>query len=112
MRTCCKTYLNYLLLVFLGTASLWAEWETVKTNGEPVARHEAAFIGFDGKFYLMGGRTASQETKQIFDQTVPEVDVYDIKRGEWSVLKEPLPTPRADNIAMTIGKEVVIIGGE
>lgn len=33
-----------------------AEWETVDTIGEPVARHEAAFIEFEGKFYLLGGR--------------------------------------------------------
>ena len=31
-------------------------WETLKCSGEPIARHEAAFIEANGLFYLMGGR--------------------------------------------------------
>ena len=31
-------------------------WETISANGAPEARHEAAFIGLNNKFYLLGGR--------------------------------------------------------
>ena len=33
-----------------------SKWELIKPTGEPVARHEAAFVEVGGKFYLIGGR--------------------------------------------------------
>ena len=57
------------------------------------------------------GRTTSKETGQVFDLVVPEVDVYDLTTGQWSVLKEDLPTPRAGNSTAAIGKDVVVAGG-
>jgi len=32
------------------------KWQTLTCIGEPVARHEAAFVESNGKFYLLGGR--------------------------------------------------------
>jgi len=61
------------------------------------------------KFILQG---TSQATKQLFNLTVPEVDVYDIASGTWSVLAEDLPTPRAGNSTLALGDHIVVAGGE
>ncbi len=49
-----------LLLIFLCVNMLWAqtpwEWEEVIAKGEPEARHEAGFVAFGDKLYLIGGR--------------------------------------------------------
>lgn len=34
----------------------FASWEIIETNGTPTARHEAGFVAYDGKLYLIGGR--------------------------------------------------------
>lgn len=52
-----------LLLVIISSAS--AEWETLTTNGEPIARHEAGFTNVGDKAYLVGGRRINPVS--IFD---------------------------------------------
>jgi len=47
-------------------------WETLEADGEPTARHEAAFIAFKDKLYLIGGRR------------INPTSVYDIKTNSWS----------------------------
>jgi len=32
------------------------QWETITTKGQPTARHEAGFVAYKSKLYLMGGR--------------------------------------------------------
>lgn len=66
----------------------------------------------DGKIYAAGGRTTSRETGDLFNLTVPEVDVYDLATGQWSKLEKALPTPRAGNSTAAIGKDIVVAGGE
>jgi hypothetical protein len=39
-----------------GPAPLNQSWETLEVRGAPVPRHEAAFVEFEGQFYLIGGR--------------------------------------------------------
>ncbi|CDF78707.1 ring canal kelch-like protein [Formosa agariphila KMM 3901] len=52
-------------------------WKTLETQGEPVARHEAAFIESDGLFYLLGGRR------------IQEVSIYNPKENAWSSGAKP-----------------------
>ncbi|WP_233267531.1 Kelch repeat-containing protein [Algibacter sp. L1A34] len=52
-------------------------WETLETNGKPVARHEAAFIEVDNKFYLMGGRR------------IQEVSIFNPKTNTWTSGAKP-----------------------
>ena len=52
-------------------------WENVATEGEPQARHEAAFIEFEGAFYLLGGRR------------IQPVNIYDPQRNSWRVGSPP-----------------------
>lgn len=66
----------------------------------------------DGRIYAAGGRRTHAETKNIFNLTVPEVDVYDIATGKWSTLSESLPTPRAGTPTVVRDGRVIVIGGE
>jgi hypothetical protein len=74
-----------LLLAPLWKATVWAQprkpsvtvnvlgsWQSITTQGQPVAREEAGFIAADGRFFLIGGRGE-----------LP-VDIYDPKTGVWS----------------------------
>ena len=57
-------------------ASVWHE-VTAKDNSTPTARHEAAFIGLNDKFYLLGGRG------------IKPVDIYDPETKTWSQGAKP-----------------------
>lgn len=72
-----------VFLVFLSFQTIEAQsledysWETLETKGEPVARHEAAFIEVDNKFYLMGGRR------------IQDVSIFNPKTNTWTTGKKP-----------------------
>ncbi|MCG9792851.1 Kelch repeat-containing protein [Flavobacterium algicola] len=53
------------------------KWETMNCTGEPVARHEAAFIEVGGKFYLMGGRR------------IQEVSIFNPATNTWTSGAKP-----------------------
>lgn len=86
------------------------KWTKLKNAKNKRDHFQATYL--DGKIYAAGGRTTSHETGDLFNLTIPEVDVYDIKTGKWSELKEDLPTPRAGNSTLAVGKDVVVAGGE
>ena len=85
-------------------------WEVLPDAPHPRDHFQAVVI--DGKIYSAGGRMTSKETDQVFSQTVPEVDVYDIERGTWSTLSKPLPTPRAGTSSATVDGCLLVAGGE
>lgn len=68
----------------------------------------------DGKLYAAGGRRSSQATGQVFQLTVPEVDVYDIATNTWSPLPPSgdLPTERAGTTTVAAGGHIIVLGGE
>ncbi len=78
----------------------------------PHARDHFQCAEVDGKIYAAGGRRTSNETGQLFDLVVPEVDVFDIDTGTWSTLPQNLPTPRAGNSTRAVGCQVLVLGGE
>jgi N-acetylneuraminic acid mutarotase len=86
------------------------DWTKLKSAKDERDHFQAAYL--EGKIYAACGRTTSRETGKVFELTVPEVDVYDIQTGKWSVLKDDLPTPRAGNSAAAIGMDIVVAGGE
>lgn len=86
------------------------KWEVLPDA--PHARDHFQAVGLDGRVYAAAGRTTSKETNQVFELTVPEVDVYDVATNKWTTLAEPIPTPRAGNSAAAIDGLVVIAGGE
>lgn len=71
MKTLCILFLTIINLTAIDYASA-QEWESVETIGEPLARHEAAFIEFEGKFYLLGGRR------------IQAVSIYSPSTNTWS----------------------------
>ncbi len=52
-------------------------WKTLPSNGEVTGRHENAFVEFQGKFYLLGGRGNNP------------VNVFDPNAQTWQALKTP-----------------------
>jgi N-acetylneuraminic acid mutarotase len=68
----------------------------------------------NNKLYLAGGRRSSAATNQVFELTVPEVDVYDFVSGKWETLPQEnnIPTPRGGTTTAVLGVNLIIIGGE
>ena len=54
-----------------------AQWETLETEGEPVPRHEAAFVEFSDEFYLLGGRD------------IRPVSIYNPAKNSWRNVSKP-----------------------
>jgi len=68
----------------------------------------------DGTLYAAGGRRSSQATGEVFQLTIPEVDVYDIATDTWTPLPPSgdLPTERAGTTTVAVGRHVIVLGGE
>lgn len=78
----------------------------------PHARDHLNAALVDGKIVAVDGRTSFGEQKKVFNLVVPEVDVYDIAKNQWSTLPKNLPTPRAGAMVAARDGKVVVIGGE
>lgn len=78
----------------------------------PHYRDHACSVICNDKMYLLGGRVTSGSIGKVFELTVPEIDVYDFKTGEWSTLSESVPTQRAGCTAICIGNKIIFTGGE
>lgn len=53
------------------------QWDTLVCNGQPVARHEAAFVESAGEFYLLGGRR------------IQEVSIFNPCTNTWTSGSKP-----------------------
>ncbi|MGB3151725.1 MAG: kelch repeat-containing protein [Maribacter sp.] len=84
-------------------------WEVL--NDAPRARDHFQAVLVDGKIYNMAGRL-SNAPDNTFNQTLSEVDVFDISEGKWKTLVTEIPTKRAGNTIISKGKEIWIVGGE
>jgi hypothetical protein len=119
-------YKNKLYLVGGIIDGHWSGWVTWFDEYDPATNkwkvlpdaprardHFHAVISND-KLYVIGGRRSSGITGQVFDLTVPEVDVYDFNAGTWSTLPSGsnLPTPRAGAGTVLLGNEIIVMGGE
>lgn len=78
----------------------------------PRPRDHFHAVVLDGKIYAAGGRRSSADQKQPLALTIPEMDVYDIAADRWTTADAPIPTPRAGVSVVTVGKLVVVMGGE
>jgi Kelch motif len=87
-------------------------WKQLPDVPHPRDHFQAAVL--NDKLYVVGGRRSSAKIGQVFQLTVPEVDVYDFKTGRWSTLppEQNLPTLRAGCTAVAFEKSIVVIGGE
>ena len=80
----------------------------------PRVRDHFTAVIINDKIYVAGGRRSSDSTNQLFNLTIPEVDVYDFTTGKWSTLPSAsnIPTQRAGASNVVLGDEVIVIGGE
>ena len=87
-------------------------WRTLPDAPRARDHFHAAVIG--NKLYLAGGRRSSAATDEVFNLTIPEVDVYDFLGAKWETLPRArnIPTARAGTATAVLGDELIIIGGE
>lgn len=78
----------------------------------PTARDHFAAAVVGDKLYCIGGRRSNGAERRVFQETVDNVDIYDFKTGTWRTADAKLPTMRAGAGVVTIGDEVLVIGGE
>ncbi len=86
------------------------KWEILPDAPRPRDHFQAAVL--DGKIIAAGGRTTHGAIGKVFELTIPEVDAFDIAKGTWETLPQPLPTPRAGAMVVARGDTLVVAGGE
>ncbi|MDO1445023.1 kelch repeat-containing protein [Rhodocytophaga aerolata] len=98
----------------------WLDEYDPKTNkwrqlpDAPHARDHFQAAVVNNQLFVAGGRRSTHKTGHVLDLTVPEVDIFDFKTNTWKTLPaaQNIPTQRAGTAAVTLGKQVLIIGGE
>ena len=99
----------------------WLDVLDLKTNqwtrlaDAPRARDHFQAAVVNNKIYVAGGRRSSGATKQVFDLTIAEVDVFDLATEKWSTLPSPtgnLPSLRAGCMSLGVGPLLLVAGGE
>ncbi len=83
------------------------EWEVLE-DALNARDHATASIS-NGKLVFTAGRRSAYPN--TFGNVVANTDVYDFKTASWSQGLE-IPTERAGTMTVTVGNEVVVIGGE
>ncbi len=95
MRT--ATCLVSWLLLSIASLAHAQTWETIDANGQPTARHEAAFVAYKGKAYLIGGRR------------INPVDVFDPTTKTWTA-KSETPIELHHFQAVVVDDAIYLIG--
>ncbi|MFS4482781.1 Kelch repeat-containing protein [Hyunsoonleella sp. 2307UL5-6] len=87
-------------------------WTVLSDAPRPRDHFQAAL--FNNKIYCASGRNSSAKTKETFNLTIPEVDVYDIKNNTWETLSESsnIPTQRAGASSVIKNGNLIVVGGE
>jgi len=88
------------------SSKTWAELPDA-----PRPRDHFQAVIADNKLYCLGGRTTIAADNP-FKNTIGEVDVFDLQTQVWTTTASPLPTPRAGNFTLLLGKEILVLGGE
>ena len=78
----------------------------------PRARDHFHAVLAKGEIYAFAGRNTSRNTDQVFDLTVPQVDIYNIASGAWRTMERELHIPRAGASVAFLDNQIFIIGGE
>ena len=77
----------------------------------PRARDHFKAVVAQDILYLVGGRR-SMANEEVFENTIREVDAFDLKTQTWDTRNAPLPTPRAGTATLLFRHEILVIGGE
>jgi hypothetical protein len=89
---------------------LTREW-TILTDAPRPRDHFHAVIA-KGEIYAIAGRNTSKNTNQVFDLTIPLVDIFNIKSGTWRTMEKEMHIPRAGASVAFLNNQIYIIGGE
>jgi N-acetylneuraminic acid mutarotase len=89
---------------------LTREWEILPDA--PRERDHFHAVIAKGEIYAFAGRNTSKNTDQVFDLTIPQVDVYDIFTEKWRTMEREMHIPRAGASVVLLNNEIYIIGGE
>ena len=82
-------------------------WQVL--SDAPNARDHITVSVSNNRLVAAAGRSSIYPN--VFANTVSATDVYNLNTGNWSNAK-PIPTQRAGAMAVSVGQEVVLIGGE
>ncbi len=85
------------------------QWKSLPNA--PHARDHFSAVLVGDKLVAAGGRKSSQNPN-VFANTVAAVDIYNFNTGKWSTSAKPILTARAGTMAVNVGNEVIIMGGE
>ncbi len=87
-------------------------WEVLFDAPNARDHFQAAIV--DDVLYAFAGRRSHFKIQRVFGETFNQGDAYDIKKGLWFEDNQArnIPTERAGNNALALGKYVVIGGGE
>lgn len=86
------------------------EWSILPDAPRPRDHFHAVVA--KNKIYTFAGRNTSKNTDQVFDLTIPQVDVFDLSNNAWSTMKKELHIPRAGASVAYLKNQIYIIGGE
>ncbi len=88
---------------------------TILPNAPHIRDHCSATVIGD-KLYLVGGRNTSfrdpERKVPFFAMTMPDVDVYDFKSGQWSTLAAKLPQGSGGGAVVNLQGTLYYMGGE
>jgi hypothetical protein len=73
----------------------------------PAARTQFACVHFQGRIYLIGGKTQDRSSRQAITNSIA---VLEVATGKWS-LAAPMPTPRQPAAAVVDGGFLIVAGG-
>ena len=83
------------------------EWKVLQDA--PSARDHATVSVSNNKLVIAAGRES--KFPNVFGNTLAKTDVYDFSKQSWSQGKN-IPTQRAGTMTVTVGDEIIVIGGE
>ncbi|WP_297335601.1 kelch motif-containing protein [Algoriphagus sp.] len=85
-------------------------WTVLPDAPRPRDHISAAIV--KDKLYLAGGRTSHAAIGKVLENTVGAVDYYDFKTHTWKTENEKIPTKRAGNSNLGVGKYLIVLNGE
>ncbi len=102
MKILYQTNVTLLLILFFSTNTIGQlenyTWELIETKTQPIGRHENAFVEFNGKFYLIGGRG------------IKPVEVFDPISNTW-IRKNKTPFEIHHFQAVVYKNKIYVLGG-
>ncbi len=83
------------------------QWQAL--SNAPTARDHITASVSNNKLVVAAGRQSAYPN--VFANTIAATNVYDLNTQKWSIAKS-IPTQRAGAMTVTVGQEVIVIGGE